>query len=239
MNLIVKETAEDVSRLAADMIEAEIRGTPGVVILPATGNTPLRTYEIVAERVELGLDVSNVRVFQLDEYVDVAQSDRRSLFGWIDRSFLKPLKIPEDHVTRLRGDVSDLEESCLRYEEAVAAAGGIDLAILGLGLDGHLGYNEPPSLRDSRTRVVRLLTPSRAVAASYWPSDAVPEAGITAGMSTILGARKILLLVTGKAKRDILHQVLEGPIGPDVPASFLRSVPESTIIADREAMAGN
>lgn len=232
-------SVEAAARLAADLIEREIRSNPAASVIPATGNTPLLTYRLLAERTRDGLDTSGLRVFQLDEYVGVSAADPRSLYGWMYRTFVEPLSIPDSRVIRLRGDVTDLERSCLKYDEAVATAGGIDLAILGLGLDGHLGYNEPPSPADAPTRVVTLRPESRATAASYWPPGTVtPDRGITAGMDIILAARVVVLLVTGSAKRDILHVVLNGPVGPEVPGSYLRLVDGATIVADREAMGG-
>lgn len=237
MEVVVGESAEAAAQLAADLIVRQIRSHPGASVIPATGNTPLLTYELLAQRARQGLDMSQLRVFQLDEYVGVRGGDPRSLYGWMCRTFVEPLNIDESQVTRLRGDVPDLDRSCTEYEEAVSAAGGIELAILGLGLDGHLGYNEPPSPRDAPTRVVTLRPESRATAASYWPpGTATPDRGITAGMNIILDARTILLLVTGAAKRSILREVLEGPVGPDVPASYLRCVSGATVVADREAI---
>lgn len=237
MEVVIGENAETAGQLAADLCAKEIRSHPTATVIPATGNTPLVTYDLLARISRQGLDTSRLRVFQLDEYVGVPGSDPRSLFGWMCRSFLQPMRIDESRVTRLRGDVPDLDRSCAEYEQAVAAAGGIDLAILGLGLDGHLGYNEPPSPSDAPTRVVALRAETKATAASYWPPGTVtPDQGITAGMNIILGARAILLLVTGAAKRSILREVLEGPVGPDVPASYLRSVRGATVVADREAI---
>jgi glucosamine-6-phosphate deaminase len=237
VDIRVEESAESASQVAAGMIAGEIEANPASALIPATGNTPLATYRFLAQRTGEGLDTSRLRVFQLDEYVGVAPGDPRSLYGWMRRCFVDPLHIDERRVTRLRGDAADLAIACAEYERAVSMAGGIDLAILGLGLDGHLGYNEPPSRPDAPTRVVALLPESRATAASYWPTGTpTPERGITAGMNILLAARSIVLLVTGRAKRSILHAVLEGPIGPNVPASYIRLANRATVIADREAM---
>jgi glucosamine-6-phosphate deaminase len=234
MDLRVEGTAESAAYLAADLVEKVIRSDPRSAILPATGNTPISTYGHLAER---ALPTSRLRVFQLDEYVGVSAGDPRSLYGWTKRAFLDPLHIDPAQVTRLRGDSRDLPQACADYEAAVASAGGIDLAILGLGLDGHLGYNEPPSPADAPTRAVTLRPESKASAAAYFPpGTAVPDRGITAGMTIILAARSILLLVTGESKRGILRAVLDGPIGPEVPASYLRTVPGVTVVVDRDAL---
>lgn len=236
MEIRIEDSAEAASRLAAKLIAGQIEANPRAAVIPATGNTPLATYRLLAERARDGLQTAGLRVFQLDEYVGVPAGDPRSLFGWMRRSFVDPLHIDLAQVTRLRGDASDLLAACADYERAVSTADGIDLAILGLGLDGHLGYNEPPSPPDAPTRVVTLLPESRATAASYWPSGTLtPDQGVTAGMNVLLAARSIVLLVTGPAKRTILRRVLEGPMGPEVPASYIRSLDRAMIIADRQA----
>jgi glucosamine-6-phosphate deaminase len=239
VEVVVGKNAEAAAQLATGRAVKWIRSNPHTTVMPATGNSPLLTYDLLAQQVREGLDTSGLRIFQLDEYVGVSGSDPRSLYGWMYRTFLEPLHILPWRVTRLRGDVPDLQRSCDEYEAAVKAAGGIGLAILGLGLDGHLGYNEPPSLPDAPTRVVTLRPESKSAAATYWPPGAVtPDQGITAGMDIILRAQAILLLVTGAAKRSILREVLDGPIGPDVPASYLREVNGATVVADREAIDG-
>lgn len=236
MRVEVRESAEQVARLAGDRVEDVFRARPEASVLPATGNTPLPLYHLLAKRSESGMATSRLHVFQLDEFVGVAEDDPRSLYGWMRRVFLEPLHIPESRVTRLRGDAGDLDAECARYDAEVEAAGGIDLAILGLGIDGHLGYNEPPSPAVAPTRVVRLRPESTRSARAYWASDSdVPERGLTAGMAAILGARTVLLLVTGRHKRPILQQMLHGPVGPGIPASYLREHDGATLIADIDA----
>lgn len=228
-------SVEAAAELAAEMVEETVRANPRAALLPATGNTPVPLYRTLAVR---GLSLPDVRIFQLDEYVGVPGDDPRSLYGWLRRILIDPLQVAPSRVTRLRGDARDLQAECASYDRAVTAAGGIDLAILGLGLNGHLGYNEPPSPPDAPTRVVPLSAESRVSAASYWPPGTVtPDRGITAGMDVILSARRVLLLVTGSEKRHILRRVLEGPMEPGVPASFLRAVHGATVIADRDALA--
>jgi glucosamine-6-phosphate deaminase len=171
--------------------------------------------------------------------VGVAPTDARAFHGWLRRDVLGPLAIPDERTIWLRGDVADLEAECERYELAVRAAGGIDLAILGLGANGHLGFNEPPSGPDAPTRVVDLAESSLASNARYWGGrDRVPRRALTAGMRVLLAARETVLVVTGAHKRAVLRASLEGPITADVPASYLRTTRRVRVYADRAAWAG-
>ena len=231
MEVIRSVDHEAVSELAADCIAKVLAEKPNANILVATGNTPMRAYEILAGRTQ----AREATAFQLDEYVGVPEDDSRSLFGWMRRSFVVPLGSPETHVRKLDGCASELEVECAAYEASIASTGGIDLAILGLGPNGHLGFNEPPSQADSLTRTVVLTPESLASNAAYW-KDSVPTRALTVGMKAILASRRILLVATGERKHEILTKALHGPIGPDVPASLLRLTENVTVLADAAAL---
>jgi glucosamine-6-phosphate deaminase len=214
--------------LVRDGLAAAGRSEP--TLMAALGTSALGVYRALA-----AFDLPPLRLVQLDEYLGVAVDDPRSLYGWLFRVVATPLGVPEERVVQLRGDVPDLERACRRYDDAVAAAGGVDVAVLGLGPNGHLGFNEPPSGADAPTRPVRLSDESLAANARYWPGLAVPTDAVTAGMSTILAARRLILVVTGSTKRTILRRLLEEPIRPDLPASYLRDRSDAVLIADSEA----
>ena len=228
----------DLSRRGAEEVSRFFAERPSATLLVATGNTPMGVYQELARRKEAGeLDSTALRVFQLDEYVGLGPDDRRSLYGWTRRSFVDPLGIPIDQVTRLEADAEDPQKACQAYEAAVAAAGGIDLAILGLGPNGHLGFNEPPSGADAPTRLIDLTEESVKSNATYWGGrNQVPRQAMTAGMNVILAARHIVLVVSGKHKRTILERAISGAVTPDVPASWLQRAPNVTILADRDAL---
>jgi glucosamine-6-phosphate deaminase len=136
----------------------------------------------------------------------------------------------------LRGDAADPEEECRAFDRTVEQAGGLDLAILGLGMNGHLGFNEPPAAPDLPSRVVALTPESIAGSARYWGSDGeVPKRALTAGMAQILAAKAALLLVSGERKQSILRSTLEGAISPQVPSSYLQQAANVTVLADRDA----
>ena len=223
--LEVLSDADALAGHAADWIAGRIRAKPELSVLVATGNTPMPTYARLAELVSAGeLDASGVTAVQLDEYLGLELGDGRSLRAWMERSFVQPLGIsrvlPLDNPDTFTASLTQL--------------GGLDLAILGLGPNGHLGFNEPPSPPDVPTRTLALSQASLESNRAYWGDLAVPTHAVTAGMDVILAARETLLLVSGVHKRDILARALHGPETPDVPASYLRRT-RLTVLADRAA----
>ena len=229
MNCQVYSTPEEVAHRAADLIAQQIRTKPDATLLIATGNTPLPTYAELAAR---DLGTHQVRAVQLDEYLGVSEDDPRSLYAWMRRDFIQPLGI--ERTLRFEPHAPDPRAFCERYAQRIRDLGGIDLAILGLGPNGHLGFNEPPSSADAPTRVVTLSDASVASNAAYWQGLGVPRRALTVGMDLILGAKTCLLLVTGEHKRDILQRTLHGPVTPEVPASFLQNA-ALTVLADEAA----
>ncbi len=237
MKVTVVEDHEALSRAGADVIAGLIAAEPTAALIVATGDTPMGAYAELAARRERGaLDASRLRVFQLDEYLGLAPDEPRSLFGWMERAFLAPLGVPAANVVRLPGEAADPEAACRRYEAAVRGGGGIDLAILGLGPNGHLGFNEPPSAADAPTRIVDLPPASIESNGRYWGGpEHVPPRALTAGMGVLLAVRRTLLLVSGAHKRDVLRRAIAGEVTPDLPASFLQRAAGVTVLADRGA----
>jgi glucosamine-6-phosphate deaminase len=231
--------ADAVAVAAADSIAELIERSPRAAVVVATGRTPVPTYAKLADRSREGLPTRDLRVFQLDEYVGVHPDDDRSLGGWMDRIFVEPMGIAATTAVRLDGIAEDLPAACAAYDDAVKRAGGFDLAILGLGPNGHLGFNEPPSDDRSATRVVELSPRSVTSNAEYWGRELVLTHALTAGLALLLAARTVVLLVTGEAKRDILRDTVAGPVTPAVPASFLQRHPDARLFADRAAWGGS
>jgi glucosamine-6-phosphate deaminase len=237
VQLIVVDDYQALSRVGADIVARAITQQPSANLLVATGRTPMGVYRELAARTQRGkLGTSRLRIFQLDAYLGLRADDRRSLYRWMKEAFLDPLGIPEANVVRLHGDAPDPAAVCRAYDAAVREAGGIDLSVLGLGPNGHLGFNEPGTEPAAPTRVVDLTEASVESSAVYWGGrDSVPRKALTAGMGVLLAARQTLLLVSGTQKQEILHRTLEGPISPDVPASLLRRAQGVTVLADRAA----
>lgn len=231
MNVRIYETAEEMSREAADAFNALLRAQPNARIVVATGNTPMRMYQLLADDVASGaIDASGIEAWQLDDYLGLEEEDDRSLYGWMDRSFVRPLGIPEEHVRRF-ADLPDTSEATLaRMDDELLADGGVDLTILGLGPNGHLGFNEPPAPADAPTREIELTEASLESNAAYWGGKEVPRSAITIGMRPILASKTIFLLVSGERKADILARTLEREPTPDVPASLLQHARGDVIV---------
>jgi glucosamine-6-phosphate deaminase len=237
MQILLVET-ESFNHVGAALIASIIRAKPNANVVIATGNTPMGVYSELANLKARGeLDCLSLRVFQLDAYANVPLDDPRSLQGWSRRSFLEPLQIPEANFTPLIGYSDDHEAACETYHQAVVNAGGYDLAILGLGPNGHLGFNEPPCTEKDRTRVITLTEESLVSNAVYLGGrENVPTHALTAGMDLLLAAKQILLLVTGAHKQTILQKTLYGAVTPSVPSSYLQRVKHVTVLADKAAL---
>lgn len=236
VRIVVTEDADRLGLAAADLVSDVFAAEPEASVVVATGRTPIRLYAELAARRGNAFDTARITPIQLDEYLGLAPGDRRSLFGWMRRSFLGPLEIDDVRVLRLPVD-GDLEGACAAFDRELETRGGIDLAILGLGPNGHLGFNEPPSGPDAPTRVVELSKETIEANGRYWGDVAdVPPLAVTIGLRQLLSARTILVLVSGTAKHLIVHEVLEGAVRPEVPASYLREAGgDVTVVVDRAA----
>lgn len=237
MKITVVADYDEMSEKAADIVSGTITAYPTCALCLPTGNTPLGMFRILIERIQSGrLDASRAHFFLLDEYVGIDADDPESLTGWLRTSFFEPAGIADEQIHELPAQSHDLAEAARQYEADLAAHSGFELAVLGLGGNGHIAYNEPGSLGDSRTRVLTLTDESIEQARGYFEGRTVPTEAITAGIGTLLEARKIVLLVSGESKAQILKDALFGPETEEVPASFLhRASDRVEIIADRPA----
>jgi glucosamine-6-phosphate deaminase len=237
VEVVVLPDAAAVAQRGADLAVAALRARERPVLLAATGNSPKGLYRELAARRARGERVfERLRVAQLDEYLDLRAGDRRSLLAWMTRDVVEPLGVASRDVIALARDGVSPEQACRDYTAELNAAGGVDLAVLGLGPNAHLGFNEPPSGPESVTREVELAPDSLESNARYWEGEGVPRRAITAGMDVIMAARRVLLVVLGAEKGRILGRVLHEPMGPLLPASFLRVHPAATLLADEAAI---
>jgi glucosamine-6-phosphate deaminase len=220
-----------------DIVAGWLRARPSAAFLTALGTSALGVYAgLAALRSSGRLDISGVRLVQLDEYVGVPDRDRCSLYGWLLRDVVGALGFEPGQVLRLTGDAADPAAEAARHDEAILSAGGIDVSVLGLGPNGHLGFNEPPSGADAPTRVVDLAEASLESNARYWGSrDAVPRLAITVGMDRLVEARRTLLVVRGASKRAVLRRLVTEPVNDQLPASHLRGAAGVTLLTDTDA----
>ncbi len=241
----VFDSNRDLARHVAESIASVIRernafGQNAVLGLP-TGSTPMGVYrELIRLHREEGLDFSGVVTFNLDEYYGLQPNQLQSYHRWMFEHFFDHVNIPRDQIHIPDGTIAldDLEDYCRRYEADIERAGGIDVMLLGIGRNGHIGFNEPFSMRHSRTRLATLDPVTRRDAASdFFSEENVPQQAITMGLATIFDARKIFLIALGEHKAPIIKEAVEGPASDRVPASFLRDHPAAAVLLD-EAAAG-
>ncbi|RXJ02175.1 glucosamine-6-phosphate deaminase [Anaerobacillus alkaliphilus] len=238
MKVNVVKDIEELSLVAAKRMIEKVRRQPTTVLGLATGSTPLGTYrKLVQDFQENRTSYKHVTTFNLDEYVGLAATDKNSYHYYMNDHLFGQININQAQTFLPNGAGVDPSEECLRYEEKIRQSGGIDLQILGLGENGHIGFNEPGTSFSSQTHVVTLAETTRVANSRYFPSLAdVPTEAITMGIETIMKAREILLLVSGEKKAKALREVIEGSVSETVPATVLRNHPNITIIADEASV---
>lgn len=239
MKVVEVENYEEMSIYGAEVIRGLVERKPDLKVVLAVGNSPSGTYKELARLKEIKqFNTRSLHVFQLDGYLGLDADDPRSLERWVREEVIGPWEISEDRFTPLKEKIDEPEEACREYVEKVKEAGGFDLAVLGLGPNGHLGFNEPPSALTDVTRIVPLTEESLVSNAVYWGGiENVPPMSITAGMDLLLAARTVILLVNGEHKKGILRKTLYGPIDDSVPSSHLQSHNNVIVIADKLALS--
>lgn len=235
---VVIAPEDQIGRIVADDIAALIATRPDAVLGLATGSSPLRIYDAVAERVAHGqLSLAHARGFMLDEYVGLPPGHPCRYSTVIDEDFVSRVDLAPGAVRGPDGDSADLDAACAEYEKAIRDAGGVDLQILGIGTDGHIAFNEPGSSLASRTRVKTLTAQTREDNARFFGGDvgAVPYHCLTQGLGTIMDARRIVLVATGEVKAEAVAQLVEGPVSARWPATILQHHPRVTVLVDDAA----
>lgn len=234
------QSCTQVGNRAADLIQEVLLERPNPVFALPTGATPLAMYDELVRRRKAGiLQFHLARFFNLDEFVGVQPGDEGSFYRYMKERFWGPAGLSEGQYDIPRGWAEDLEKECRRYEEAIAEAGGIDLALVGIGNNGHVAFNEPGSEPSLGTHVVELSEGTRRVQAVWFGGsvERVPRLGLTVGLRTILQAREIVLLACGPHKAKVVRAFLLDPPTPEVPASLLRLHGNLRVLLDNEAAA--
>ena len=232
MKIIVTNDYKELSEQAAKIIQKAIESNPNLVLGLATGSTPLGLYK---ELIKLQLDFSNVKVFNLDEYLGLSPEHIQSYNYYLKNNLLDHINIKKENIFIHKGNFDNPEQYCKEYERNIEQY-PIDMQILGIGRNGHIGFNEPGSSIDSITRIINLDPITIKDNARFFNNHSeVPVKAITMGISTILKAKQCILLANGENKQEIVKKALKGPITPDIPASFLQNHPNLTVIIDKEA----
>lgn len=238
MEVIICPSAQRVGEIAAAKAARIAEAiTDPVVLGVATGSSPVQTFTEIARLVDAGeLDLSRASAFALDEYVGIAQGHPQSYHEIIRTTVTEPMHLDPARVHVPNGFAQDLPAACLEYEAAIVAAGGVDIQFLGVGSNGHIGFNEPTSSLSSRTRIKTLAARTRQDNARFFNSlDEVPHHCLTQGLGTIMDARNVILVATGAGKAHAIAQVVEGPITAMFPGSVLQLHQHATIVIDDEA----
>jgi len=234
---MIRKDYDAVSKEGARIVAELVRRKPDCVLGFATGNSPLGIYqELIRMHREDGLDFSKVTTFNLDEYVGLPPEHEQSYHYFMWENLFKHINVGQRHVNIPHGMADDIEGHCVWYEEQIEKAGGIDLQILGIGENGHIAFNEPGSSLGSRTRIKTLTEKTRQDNARLFDSmDQVPKYAITMGVGTIMDARKLLMLASGKGKADAIKNTIEGPISAMVPATIVQMHQHATLLIDEAA----
>ena len=232
MNFVKAENYEQLSKFAANIIAAQVILKPDCVLGLATGSSPLGTYANLVKMCDAGeLDFSKVTSVNLDEYAGLAGDNDQSYRYFMDTNLFSKVNIDRNKTHVPNGCAADLSKEGERYDELIKSLGGIDLQLLGIGLDGHIGFNEPDDVFTKETHLVTLDPSTIEANARFFASkDEVPTQAITMGMMSIMQAKKVLLIANGKNKKEILEKSLYGPITPQIPASILQLHKDLTVI---------
>ena len=237
VRVIRAKNPEEMGKLAADVFENVINAKPACVIGLATGSTPLPLYRELIKREQEGkIDFSRVRSANLDEYKGLAPDHEQSYRKFMQDNLFNHISIKPENTIVPDGLAEDVQAMCEAYEEQIENWGGVDLQLLGIGHDGHIGFNEPEDHFPAMTHEVKLTEMTINANKRFFESiDDVPKSAVTMGIGTIMAAKKIIMVVTGADKKEILHKTFWGPVTPEVPASILQFHPNVTLVCDDAA----
>ena len=232
MKIIHAKDYKDMSRKAANIISAQVILSPSCVLGLATGSTPVGAYQQLVEWYRKGdIDFSNVTSVNLDEYCGITGENPQSYRYFMNTNLFDHVNINKEKTHVPNGMAEDFDAECRRYDELIASVGGINLQLLGIGHNGHIGFNEPGRAFEKTTHRVKLGESTiRANARFFASMDEVPKEAVTMGIKSIMQAKKILLIASWEDKREIMEKALFGPVTPDVPASILQLHPDLTVV---------
>ncbi|PAB59162.1 glucosamine-6-phosphate deaminase [Anaeromicrobium sediminis] len=237
MRIIIVKDYEELSKKAANVISGQVILKPNSVLGLATGSTPLGTYKSLVKMYKEGVvDFSKTITYNLDEYYGLAKNHINSYNYFMDKNLFSHINILKENIHIPNGEAHDIEAECVLYEQSIEKSGGIDLQLLGIGRNGHIGFNEPDLTFEALTHMVKLDKDTIEVNSRFFENiDDVPKKAISMGIKTIMRARKILLLASGIEKAEAVYKSIKGKITPDLPASVLQLHPDVIYILDEDA----
>ena len=238
MRIIECENYEHVCKVAADIVAAQILLKPGCVLGLPTGNTPIGMYKELADKYSAGtLDFSAVTTFNLDEYCGIKRDDPNSYYAFMNENLYSKVNLKPENTNVPNGENADAADETAKYENAIDACGGLDLQVLGIGQNGHIGFNEPDSILSAVTQKVALTQNTLEVNSALFENPAdIPTTAYTMGMGTIMKADRIIMLATGANKKNAVSDMLEGKITTQNPSTMLLMHPDFVLIADKAAL---
>ncbi|KAB3531584.1 glucosamine-6-phosphate deaminase [Alkaliphilus serpentinus] len=239
MRIYIEEHYKAVAKKAALIVASQIILKPKSVLGLATGSTPIGMYKELVEMHKLGeIDFSEVTTFNLDEYYGLPQHHKSSYYMYMMENFFQHVNVPEENIHIPNGIAENILQECLKYEEKIRLAGGIDLQILGIGANGHIGFNEPGDKLNVTTHLVGLSDKTILDNSRFFDDyNEVPKEALSVGIATIMKAKKIVLLACGENKAEAMKEMTSGYVNTKVPASILQTHPDITLITDKEAGA--
>lgn len=240
MKLFVCKNYDEMSQKATEVVAEVIKNKPDCVLGLATGSTPVGMYQRLAEQNRAGkLDFAKVKTYNLDEYYPIKPSDEQSYRFFMNKNLFGNINIDMANTHVLNGEAVDTDAECAAYDAAIEAAGGIDIQVLGIGNNGHIGFNEPDDALVGATHLTALTKSTIEANSRFFAfADDVPKHALTMGIKPILNAKKIIILISGKAKHAVLHEMLAGKITTKNPATFLNLHSDVTVVCDEDAYNG-
>ena len=240
IKIVKVDNYDKLSEKAAEIICEQVQRNKYSVLGLATGASPVGTYKKIVDKYKrIKIDFSRIYSVNLDEYKGIGRDNPDGYYYYMCKNFFDQININPEHILFPNGMADDAERECHEYDEKIKAVGGIDLQLLGIGVNGHIGFNEPCDYFEKGTHVVKLSESTKAVNKKYFKhTEILPEEAFTMGIGNILSAKKILLIASGSSKSECLKKAILGPVTPHVPASILQFHDDVTIVADKEALSG-
>ena len=236
MEVRIFNNADEIAVACADIFTELLVSKPESVLGLATGASPVKTYNELIKRCKNGeISFSKVKTFNLDEYCDLPRDDKNSYYTFMHENLFNSVDIKEENVNILDGNAADAEKEAKEFDEKIDNAGGIDIQLLGIGTNGHIGFNEPADSFSDGTFKVKLTDSTIKSNSIYFDDDSMPRYALTMGINSIMRAKKIVLIATGESKADAIKATIDGEVTPQVPASVLKNHPDAILLIDKAA----